>query len=91
MGIKIITDSICDVPKEYADRYGIRVMPLTINFSNKSYIDGIDLTLEDFLGMLEKAEALPTTSQVTPVDFLEVLGRKQPWGIRLFQFMPLHN
>ena len=71
MGIKVITDSICDVPKNYADRYGIRVMPLTVHFGNISYVDGIDLTLEEFLEKLEKAEALPTTSQVTPGDFFE--------------------
>jgi uncharacterized protein YqfB (UPF0267 family) len=71
MGIKIVTDSICDVPKNYADRYGIRVMPLTVHFGNISYVDGIDLTLEEFLEKLEKAEALPTTSQVTPGDFFE--------------------
>lgn len=71
MGIRIITDSICDVPNEYADRYGIRVMPLTVNFEDTSYIDGVDLTLEEFLKKLDTSEVLPTTSQVPPVDFLE--------------------
>lgn len=72
MGIKIITDSICDVPREYAERYGIRVIPLTVNFGDVSYKDGVDLTLEEFLAKLDKAEELPTTSQVPPGGFLEV-------------------
>ena len=80
MGIKIITDSICDVPKYYADRYGIRVMPLRVNFGNTSYIDGIDLTLEEFLKKLEEAEVLPTTSQVTPGDFLAAYREETALG-----------
>ena len=68
MGIKIITDSICDVPKDYVNRYNIRVMPLVVNFGDQSYRDGIDLTLEEFLSKLEKSEALPTTSQVPPAE-----------------------
>ncbi|HWR60450.1 MAG TPA: DegV family protein [Clostridia bacterium] len=71
MGIRIITDSMCDVPKEYVERYGIRVMPLTVYFGDQSYKDGIDLTLEQFMAKLEKAEELPTTSQVPPVEFIE--------------------
>lgn len=72
MGIRIITDSICDVPKDYVERYNIRVIPLTVNFGDESYKDGIDLTLKEFLTKLDKAEILPTTSQVPPADFLEV-------------------
>ncbi len=80
MGIKIITDSICDVPKEYVERYNIRVMPLTVNFGDESFRDGIDLTLEEFLLKLEKSEVLPTTSQVPPGDFLEVFREETASG-----------
>lgn len=80
MGIKIITDSICDVPKEYVERYSIKVMPLTVHFGDESYKDGIDLTLEEFLVKLEKAEMLPTTSQVSPGDFLEVFKEEIALG-----------
>ncbi|KUO71944.1 MAG: hypothetical protein APF77_04655 [Clostridia bacterium BRH_c25] len=80
MGIKIITDSICDVPKEYAERYGIKVMPLTVHFGDESYKDGIDLTLEEFLAKLEKAEVLPTTSQVTPGTFIEAFREETDRG-----------
>lgn len=80
MGIKIITDSICDVPKEYVEKYGIRVIPLTVNFGNESYRDGVDLTLEEFLTKLEKSEVLPTTSQVPPGDFLEVYREEMALG-----------
>jgi DegV family protein with EDD domain len=80
MGIKIITDSICDVPKEYVERYNIRVMPLTVNFGDETFKDGIDLTLEEFLDKLEKSEVLPTTSQVPPGDFLKAYREETALG-----------
>lgn len=80
MGIKIITDSICDVPKEYVERYGIRVVPLTVNFGDESFKDGVDLTLEEFLAKLDKAETLPTTSQVPPAEFLKVYREEAAAG-----------
>ena len=80
MGVKIITDSICDVPKEYVERYDIRVMPLTVHFGDESFKDGIDLTLEEFLAKLEKSEVLPTTSQVPPVDFFEAFREEIALG-----------
>lgn len=83
MGIRIITDSMCDVPKEYVERYGIRVMPLTVYFGDQSYKDGIDLTLEQFMAKLEKAEELPTTSQVPPVEFIEAYREELALGNRI--------
>lgn len=80
MGIRIITDSICDVPKEYVERYNIRVIPLTVNFGDESFKDGVDLSLEEFLAKLEKADVLPTTSQVPPVDFLNVYKEETAAG-----------
>lgn len=80
MGIRIITDSICDVPKEYVERYNIRVIPLTVNFGDESFKDGVDLSLEEFLAKLEKAETLPTTSQVPPVEFLSVYKEEAAAG-----------
>ncbi len=80
MGIKIVTDSICDVPMEYVSRYGIKVLPLTVNFGDESFKDGIDLTLEEFLARLEKSEMLPTTSQVPPLEFYEAYREELALG-----------
>ncbi len=70
MAIRIITDSICDVPEEFVSRYGIRVLPLTVHFGEASYKDGVDLTIEQFLEKLEQSQIMPTTSQVPPMEFL---------------------
>lgn len=71
MAIKILTDSTADLPQEIVDKFGIIVLPLRVIFGKKEYVDGVDLTLETFYKMLSEADDLPTTSQVTPEQYME--------------------
>lgn len=70
MAIKILTDSTSDLPKELVEKYDIAVLPLKVIFGKKEYVDGVDLTPEQFYKMLETSEELPTTSQLTPEQFM---------------------
>ena len=69
---KIITDSTSDVRPAEWEKSGVSVLPLSVDFDGKSYLDGVDLTNEVFFEMLEKAERLPTTSQINPDTFSRV-------------------
>lgn len=68
--IAILTDSTCDIPVEWREKYDIGVVPLTIIFGDQQYKDGVDLTAEQFYEMLPTAKHFPTTSQPSPNDFL---------------------
>lgn len=70
--IKIVTDSVSDIPQDLAKTLDITVVPLTVNFEDKSYRDGIDLSTEEFFAMMKESPKLPTTSQVAPGEFLKV-------------------
>lgn len=72
MRIKIITDSVADIPKNIAEKLDITVVPLSVNFGSESYRDGVDLSTDDFFYKLSKCERLPTTSQVNPGEFKTV-------------------
>jgi DegV family protein with EDD domain len=74
MAIRIITDTMCDVPKDWAEKYNIRVMPLTVHFGEASYKDGVNITMQEFYSKLEASENLPTTSQVPPIEFLDAFN-----------------
>ena len=50
--IHIVTDSTADLTEEEILKYGIHVVPLTIQIDNDSYIDGVDLEPEEFLGLM---------------------------------------
>ena len=69
MQIKIITDSVADIPKDIAQALDITVLPLSVHFGGTSYKDGIDLTTDEFFDKLSKCDRLPTTSQVNPGEF----------------------
>lgn len=62
MTIKIVTDSTCDLPLEVIGKYDITVIPSYINFPDRSYLDGIELSRQDFYNRLSQFDALPTTS-----------------------------
>lgn len=75
MRVKIITDSVADIPKDIAEQLDITIVPLSVHFGSVSYRDGVDLTTEEFFNKLSKAERLPTTSQVNPGEFKEVFEK----------------
>ncbi|EQB90053.1 DegV family protein with EDD domain [Clostridium punense] len=70
--IKIITDSTCDLPKELIAKHDIEVIPLEVTIDNVTYLDGVDITLEEFLDKMDKADESPKTSQITPGRFSQV-------------------
>ena len=73
--IKLICDSLSDIPKELIDKYDIHVVPLTVIFEGKEYIDGIDLSKQEFYKMLRNSEDMPKTSQCTYIQFRDAFKK----------------
>lgn len=69
MKIRIITDSASDVLSPH--RPEITVLPMTITFGREQFLDGVDLTHQQFYEKLIEGEELPTTSQIAPAQFEE--------------------
>jgi DegV family protein with EDD domain len=69
MPVRIVTDSTCDLPAETIARYGIRVVPLYINVGRHGFLDGIDLTREEFYRDLPSYPQHPTTAIPSPLKF----------------------
>ena len=72
MVVKIVTDSISDLPPEVVKELNIAVVPIVVNFGDKTYRDGIDLTPEQFYEKLKTTEVFPHTSVPSPGVFAEV-------------------
>ena len=64
--IRIVTDSTCDLPPEIINRYGIRVVPLYINIGGKGYLDGVEITRQEFYRALPTYPTNPTTAASSP-------------------------
>jgi DegV family protein with EDD domain len=69
--IKIVTDSTTDIPQAVREKYGIEMVPLKVHFDEETYLDSITIHSEEFYNKLSQAESLPTTSQPSPVEFLD--------------------
>lgn len=67
--IKIVCDSISDLPIEIIQKYDIEIVPLTVLFNGVEYLAGKDLTNEQFYKMLRETSSMPKTSQATYAQF----------------------
>jgi len=70
--IKIVTDSTAYIKKEYADRKGIEIVPLTIYFEGDVEKEGYPGEFESFFEKLKESKSFPTTSQPSAGSFAEV-------------------
>lgn len=69
--IRIITDSSCDFDLEQAAQLNVDVLPIHIYFGETEYLDRQTLSVGEFYEKLETVEKLPTTSQITPYQFVQ--------------------
>lgn len=60
--IKIVTDSLSDIPAPLARELGVSVVPLLVYFGSDEYRDGVDISTDEFYRRLESEAALPRTS-----------------------------
>ena len=81
--LKIICDSLSDIPKDLIEKYDIEVVPLTVILDGKEYRDGIDISKDDFYKRLRESNAYPKTSQATYAQFKEVFEKYVNEGKRV--------
>ena len=82
--VKIVTDSSAYLLPETITRYDIRVVPLKIAFGTEVYNEGTDITNDEFYQQLAKASVLPTTSQPSVSDFVQVYTELTQQGYPIF-------
>lgn len=61
--IKILTDSSAQLTPEEIEKYHITVVPLSVTVGGKTYLDGVEITRQEFVEKMSQAEDLPKTSQ----------------------------
>lgn len=70
--VRVVTDSLADIPDEIARDLGIVRVPCFVHFGPESYRDRVDLSPAEFYHKLATSPVMPTTSQASPAAFLEV-------------------
>ena len=59
-GVRIVTDSACDLEQDEADEAGVRIVPLSIRFGDVELTDRVELSAEEFYERMAASEALPS-------------------------------
>lgn len=71
MTVRIITDSVADLPPQLVKNLKITVIPIIVRFGTETFRDGIDLTADQFYQRLQQSKVLPITSVPSPGHFAE--------------------
>ncbi len=71
MTVRIVTDSTCDLPRDLVTAYNIVVVPLTVFFGEEAFLDGVEITSDEFYARMKSSHILPRTSQPSVEQFRE--------------------
>src|SRR6056297_1141105 len=69
MKIGLVTDSTCDLNQGIIEKYNIKIVPLTVHFGVKEFVDGIDINADKFFKMIDTEDKMPKTSKPSKYDF----------------------
>ncbi len=69
MKINIIIDSGADYTAVEIEKYNLCVLPLKVSFGEETFLDGVDITIEEFFKRLKSGSVLPKTSQICPFEY----------------------
>ena len=70
--IRILLDSSADFSAEEAKERNMELVPINITMNGKNYLDGVDITKDEFYDMLVNSEEFPMTAQPSPQDYLDI-------------------
>jgi DegV family protein with EDD domain len=79
-GVRIVTDSACDLTEDLVKEHDVIVVPLTIRFGAEEFEDRTELTPEEFWRRCQGKGALPETAAPSPGTFMAAFQRAADEG-----------
>ncbi|WP_339064235.1 DegV family protein [Tepidibacillus marianensis] len=70
--IAVVTDSTAYLHQDVVVRFGVHIVPLSVNFGEHTLKEGQDVSTKEFYDRLRESESLPTTSQPAIGDFVSL-------------------
>lgn len=67
----ISTDSVCDLPKELREEFGVFMLPLTVTLGENAYRDGVEIDATKIFATYKEKGLLPKTSAISPAEFMD--------------------
>ncbi|MCD9624462.1 DegV family protein [Rhabdothermincola salaria] len=79
-GVRIVTDSSCDLDEADTTALDIGVVPLSIRFGDDEYVDREELDVERFYSLMDSTGLLPETAAPSPGRFEQAFRDAQAAG-----------
>ncbi len=76
--LKIIVDGSADMPDGWVEKFQLNVLPMPIQFGEKTYYQGEDIDTERFYSLVKKSEHHPKTAAPSPFrirNFVEQISK----------------
>ncbi len=67
----ITADSAADIPKEIAEEFDIKIMPMYVVIGSETKRDGIDIFASEVFDYVDRTGEIPKTSAVSPGEYLD--------------------
>jgi DegV family protein with EDD domain len=79
-GIRVVTDSACDLPDDLLGELGIGLVALRIRFGTEEFVDRTELSTKEFWARSATSETLPETSAPSPGAFQQAFEQMAAEG-----------
>lgn len=81
--IRFLVDSASDLTAAECEQAGVELICMQVSLDGNSYLDGKDISKDEFYSMLTSTKDFPKTSQPTPAHFMEVFEKVKEAGDEL--------
>lgn len=69
--VVITADSAADLPKDIAEKYDIKIMPMCVVFGGEPKKDGVDINAAEIFDYVDRTGEIPKTSAVSPGEYMD--------------------
>ena len=69
--LHIVTDGAADLVPGWEKEFGIHVVPINIQFGEKTYLQGVDIDTDGFYKLVDESGVIPKTAQPSPHQFVQ--------------------
>jgi DegV family protein with EDD domain len=70
--LRIVTDGSADMPDGWQREFDIHIVPIPIQFGNRTFLQGVDLSNEAFYRLVRETGMVPKTSLPSPTQFTQI-------------------
>ena len=79
-GVRVVTDTACDLPDDILNELGIGLVSLRIRFGAEEFVDRVELSTKEFWARCASFDGLPETSAPSPGQFKEAFEKMASEG-----------